>query len=95
MTQVINHDLGYKIIHDPGYDFDLGYKNKSESFYYPSFKSVAFVGYALEENFLLCTTCRGNKFINLGNKRIQIYLYNLGQNHTLGHEQFYNLGHDL
>ena len=26
MTQVINHDLGYKIVHDLGYDFDLGYK---------------------------------------------------------------------
>ena len=26
MTQVINHDLGHKIVHDPGYDFDLGYK---------------------------------------------------------------------
>ena len=32
MTQVINHDLGYKIVHNPGYDFDLGYKNKSEFF---------------------------------------------------------------
>ena len=30
MTQVINHDLGYKIVHNPGYDFDLGYKNKSD-----------------------------------------------------------------
>ena len=48
MTQVINHDLGYKIVHNPGYDYDLGYKNKSE--------------YALEEQFLLCTTCTGNKF---------------------------------
>ena len=44
MTQVINHDLGYKIVHDPGYDFDLGYKNKSEFFYYPGFKSVTCVG---------------------------------------------------
>ena len=59
MTQIINHDLGYKIVHNPGYDYDLGYKNKSE--------------YALEEQFLLCTTCKGNKFINLCYKRIQIY----------------------
>ena len=35
MTQVINHNLGYKIAHNPGYDFDLGYKNKSEFFHYP------------------------------------------------------------
>ena len=44
MTQVINHDLGYKIVHDPGYDFDLGYKNKSEFFHNPGFKSVTCVG---------------------------------------------------
>ena len=69
MTQVINHDLGYKNFHNPGYDFDLGYKNKSKFFYYPSFKSVTCVGYALEEQFLLCTTCTGNKFVNLGNKK--------------------------
>ena len=36
MTQVINHDLGYKIVHDLGYDFDLGYKNRSDFFYYLS-----------------------------------------------------------
>ena len=36
MTQVINHDLGYKIVHDPGYDFDLGYKNRSDFFYHLS-----------------------------------------------------------
>ena len=33
--------------------------------------------------------------MNLGDKKNQIYFYNLGQNHNLGHEQFYNLGHDL
>ena len=32
MTQVINHDLGYKIVHNPGYNFELGYKNNSEIF---------------------------------------------------------------
>ena len=53
MTQVINHDLGY--------DFDLGYKNKSEFFYNPGFKSVTCVGYALVEQFLLYTTCTGFK----------------------------------
>ena len=26
MTQVINHNLGYRIVHNPGHDFDLGYK---------------------------------------------------------------------
>ena len=26
MTQVINHDLGHRIVHKPGYDFDLGLK---------------------------------------------------------------------
>ena len=62
MTQVINHNLGYKIVHNPGHDFDLGYKNKSEFFYYPCFESVTCVGYALEEQFLLCTTYTGNKF---------------------------------
>ena len=46
MTQVINHDLGYKIVHNPGYDFDLGYKNKSEFFHYPGFKFVTCAGYA-------------------------------------------------
>ena len=62
MNQVIYHNLGYKIVHNPGHDFDLGYKNKSEIFYYPCFKSVTCVGYALEEQFLLCTTYTGNKF---------------------------------
>ena len=71
MTQVINHDLGHKIVHNQGYDFDLGYKNKSKFFYYPSFKSVAFVGYALEENSLLCTTYIGNKFKTCVIKRIR------------------------
>ena len=33
--------------------------------------------------------------MNLGNKKNQIYFYNLGQNHNLGYEQFYNLSHDL
>ena len=46
MTQVINHNLGYKIVHNPGYDFDLGYKNKSEFFYYPGFKFVTCAGCA-------------------------------------------------
>ena len=32
MTQVIYHNLAYKIVHNPGYDFELGYKNKSEFF---------------------------------------------------------------
>ena len=40
MTQVINHDLGYKIVHDPGYDFDLGYKNRSDFFLLPKFISL-------------------------------------------------------
>ena len=95
MTQVINHDLGHKIVHNPGYDFDLGYKNKSKFFYYPSFKSVTCVGYALVKQFLWCTTCTGNKFKTWVMKKIQIYFYNLGQNHNLGYEQFYTLGHDL
>ena len=56
MAQVIDHDLGYKIV-----DFDLGDKNKSEFFYYPGFKSITCIGYALEEQFFLCTTCRGNR----------------------------------
>ena len=47
--------LGYKIAHDPGY------KNKSDFFYYPGFKSVTCVGYALEEQFI-CKTYIGNKF---------------------------------
>ena len=46
MTQVINHDLGHKIVHNPGYDFDLGYKNKFEFFYYPGFKFVTYAGCA-------------------------------------------------
>ena len=62
MTQVINHNLGYKIAHNTGYDFVLGYRNESKFFYYPGFKSVTCVGYALEEQFLLCTTYTGNKF---------------------------------
>ena len=72
MTQVINHNLGYKIAHNPGYDFDLGYENKSEFFYYPSFKLVAFLGYALEENSLLCTTCTGNRFKTWVMKKFRI-----------------------
>ena len=58
MTQVINLNLGYRIVHNPGYNFDLGYKNISEFFYYPDFKSVTCIGYALEEQVLL--------FYNLG-----------------------------
>ena len=46
MTQVINHNLGYKIVHNPGYDFDLGYKYKSGFFYYAGFKFVTYVGCA-------------------------------------------------
>ena len=46
MTQVINHDLGYKIVHNPGYDYDLGYKNKSEFFHYLGFKIVTCAGCA-------------------------------------------------
>ena len=45
MTQVINHDLGYKIVHNPGYDFD-GHENKSEFFHYLGFKFVTCVGCA-------------------------------------------------
>ena len=63
-------------------------------FYYPSFKSVTCVGYALEEQFLIAQQPSGNE-INLGNEKNQIDFYNLGQNQNLGHEQFYNLGHDL
>ena len=81
MTQVINHDLGHKIVHNPGYNFDL---NRSKFFYYPRYKSVTCVGYALVKQFLLCTTYTGNKLKNLGNEKIQIYFYNLGQNHNLG-----------
>ena len=51
MTQVTNH--GYKIVHNPGYDFDLGYKNESEFFHYPGFKFVTCcAGCAQEELFL-------------------------------------------
>ena len=28
----MNHNLGYKIVHNPGYDFELGHKNKNEFF---------------------------------------------------------------
>ena len=48
----MNHNLGYKIVHNPGYDFELGHKNKNEFFYYPGFKSVTCVGYTLEEQVL-------------------------------------------
>ena len=47
-------------------------------FYNPGFKSVTCVVYALEEQFLYVQQPTGNKFINLGNKKIQIYFYNLG-----------------
>ena len=46
MTQAINHDLGYKIVHNPVYDFDLGYENKSDFFYYPGFEFVTCAGCA-------------------------------------------------
>ena len=32
MTQVIKHDLGHKIVHNPGYDFDLGYEKNLNFF---------------------------------------------------------------
>ena len=51
MTQVINHDLGNNIVHNSGYDFDLGYKHKSEFFHYPGFKFVTSAGCASEELF--------------------------------------------
>ena len=38
MNQVINHNLDHKIVYNPGHDFDLGYKNKSEFSYYPKIK---------------------------------------------------------
>ena len=66
MTQVINHNLGY--------DFDLGYKNKSEFFYYPCFESVTCVGYALEEQFLLYTTYIGYKFKTWLIKKLDLFL---------------------
>ena len=74
MTQVINHNLGYKIVYNPGLDFDLGYKNKSEFFYYPCFESVTCVGYALEEQFLLCTTYTSNKIKNRLMKISELFL---------------------
>ena len=46
MTQVINHTLGYEIVHNPGYDFDLGYENKFEFFHSPGFKFVTCAGCA-------------------------------------------------
>ena len=46
MTQVINHDLGYRIVHNPGYDFDLDYKYKFEFSYYLGFKFVTCAGCA-------------------------------------------------
>ena len=35
------------------------------------------------------------QILNLVNKKNKIFFYNLGQNHDLGYEQFYTLGHDL
>ena len=67
MTQVINHNLGYKIVYNPGLDFDLGYKNKSEFFYYPCFESVTCVGYAIYFDNL-------DQNLNLGYEQF----YNLG-----------------
>ena len=49
MIQVINHNLDHKIVYNPGHDFDLGYKNKSEFFHYPGFKFVTCAGCASEE----------------------------------------------
>ena len=60
--------LGYKIAHDPGY------KNKSDFFYYPGFKSVTCVGYALEGQFLLCTTYTRNKIKNRLMKNSDLFL---------------------
>ena len=74
MTQVINHNLGYEIVHNPGHDFDLGYKNKSEFFYYPCFESVTCVGYALEEQFLLYSNCIGNRFKTWVIKHVDLLL---------------------
>ena len=53
--------LGYKIAHDPGY------KNKSDFFYYPGFKSVTCVGYAIYFDNL-------DQNLNLGYEQF----YNLG-----------------
>ena len=43
MTQVMNHNLGYKIVHNPGYDFELGHKNRNEFFYYPGFLKICYL----------------------------------------------------
>ena len=53
-----------------------------------------YLGYALEEKFLLCTTYTVNKFKTWLIRKIRFF-YNLGQNHDLGYEQFYDLGYDL
>ena len=76
MTQVMNHNLGYKIAHNPGYEFDLGYKNKSDFFFNPGSKSVTSmsVGYAIEEQFLLYTTYIGNKFRTWLIKKLDLFL---------------------
>ena len=89
MTQIINHDLGFKFFHNPCYDFDLGYKNESEICY------LCRLCIRGEELFLLCTTYTSNKINTRLIKKIKIYFYSLGQNHNLGYEQFYNLGYDL
>ena len=69
MTQVINHDLGYKIVHNPAQVMILTqvYKNKSEFFYYPCFESVTCVGYAIYFDNL-------DQNLNLGYEQF----YNLG-----------------
>ena len=43
---MLDSELGYKIVLNPGYDFDLGYKNKCEFFHYPGFKFVTCAGCA-------------------------------------------------
>ena len=95
MTQVINHTLGHRIVHNPGHDFDLGYK-KYLNFFITHVLNLlpVYLGYALEEQFLLCTTYTVNKFKTWLIRKIRFF-YNLGQNHDLGYEQFYNLGYDL
>ena len=43
---MLDSELGYKIVLNPGYDFDLGYRNKCEFFHYPGFKFVTCAGCA-------------------------------------------------
>ena len=97
MTQVINDDLGYRIVHNPGYDFDhqslpliavfvdlqKAFDSIPKRLHWRVLLAIGVPVHLVEVIWQI----NEDEWYKLGR-----YFYNLGQNYNLGNEQFYNLG---